>query len=188
MAKFHQTKPSVKKDKYNKFFDSHYTSLENLLNTYSAPLAEQGLSLSFPAPEQTEKSMSVTCRINHSFGYHEDFKMSGPIDVAAIGKQSGQRSRNPLQDVKSTFTYLRSATVEAALGVAGTNATEDDDGNSAQPEDVISNEQFANLNALIKEVGADEARFVKFMKVSDLDHLPARKYDAAVKSLEKKRK
>jgi len=188
MARFHKNKPAVKKDKYNKFFDSHYTSLENLLNTFSGPLAEEGLSLSFPAPQQTETSMTVTCRVNHELGHHEDFSISGPVDVAAVGKQSGQRSRNPLQDVKSTFTYLRSASVEAALGVAGTNATSDDDGNNAQNGEPLNDQQFSDIKALITEVGANEDAFCKYLKIESIDKMPESLYERAVKELMRKRK
>ena len=130
VAAFKAEAPPVKKDKYNTFFKSNYTSLGNLLGTYNPVLGRHGLSVSFPTPEQTDTSMTVECRLAHRMGHTEAITMTAPIDKAAIGKQSGERSRNPLQDIKSTFTYLRSATCEAILGVAGTEGTVDDDGNS----------------------------------------------------------
>jgi len=131
VAAFKAEAPPVKKDKYNTFFKSNYTSLGNLLGTYNPVLGRHGLSVSFPTPEQTETSMTVECRLAHRMGHIEAITMTAPIDKAAIGKQSGERSRNPLQDIKSTFTYLRSATCEAILGVAGTEGTIDDDGNGS---------------------------------------------------------
>jgi len=131
VAAFKAEAPPVKKDKYNTFFKSNYTSLGNLLGTYNPVLGRHGLSVSFPTPEQTDTSMTVECRLAHRMGHTEVITMTAPIDKASIGKQSGERSRNPLQDIKSTFTYLRSATCEAILGVAGTEGTVDDDGNSA---------------------------------------------------------
>jgi len=131
LANFKAGAPPVKKDKFNKFFNSHYTSLGNLLDTYNPALGKHGLSISHPTPNQTDKTMTVECRLAHRLGHTESVSMTAPIDQAAIGKQSGERSRNPIQDIKSTFTYLRSATCEAILGVAGTEGTVDDDGNGA---------------------------------------------------------
>lgn len=132
LANFKQEAPAVEKDKINPHFNSRYTSLGKLLETYNPILGKHGLSVSFPTPEQAEKTMAVECRLAHRMGHSESIKITGPIDQAAIGGQSGKRSRNPIQDIKSTFTYLRSATLEAILGVSGTEASSvDDNGNLA---------------------------------------------------------
>lgn len=135
VANFKAMAPKVKKDKYNKFFDSWYTSLGNLLDTYNPCLGKHGLSVSFPTPAQTETTMTVECQLAHRMGHTDSISITAPIDQAAIGKASGQRSRTPIQDIKSTFTYLRSATCEAILGVSGTEASAgDDNGNSTGGE------------------------------------------------------
>jgi len=154
VAAFKTEAPKVKKDKHNTFFDSWYTSLGCLLDTYNPILGRFGLSLSFPSPVQTDKSMTAECRLSHRWGHSESAKMTGPIDIAAVGKQSGQRSRNPIQDVKSTFTYLRAVTCEAVLGVAGTEGTLDDDGNAADVgTEFITKEQAEEITELIKSCG-----------------------------------
>lgn len=140
----------VKKDKHNKFFDSWYTSLGNLLETYNPTLGKHGLSISFPTPEQTDDTMTVECRLSHRMGHSESNSMTAPIDKAAVGKESGKRSRNPIQDIKSTFTYLRAATCEAALGVAGTEGTIDDDGNSAGSEPTKYEEWSIKLDETVE--------------------------------------
>jgi len=159
LAEFRKIAPPVRKDKYNKYFDSHYTSLGNLLETYNPVLGSVGLSPSFSTPEQTDKTMRVECRLSHQMGHSESIGISAPIDQAAVGKVSGQRSRNPIQDIKSTFTYLRSATFEAILGVSGTEASSDDDGNSAGAPDTtkydewveaFNNATIAGIPGLIK--------------------------------------
>ena len=55
-ADFKAEAPRVKKDKYNSFFKSNYTSLGNLLDTYNPVLGKHGLSISFPTPQQTDVS------------------------------------------------------------------------------------------------------------------------------------
>ncbi len=187
-ANFKAEMPPVKKDKYNKFFDSWYTSLGMLLDTYNPILGKHGLSLQFPTPKQDDKSMTVECRLSHRLGHTETVTMTGPIDVAAIGKQSGQRSRNPMQDLKSTFTYLRSATCEAILGVAGTEGTADDDGNAAGGAQFISEKQLSTIVDFINEKGADEAKFLKYMEVESLEQIPASQYNKAIAGLKSKKK
>lgn len=185
LANFKAEAPQVKKDQYNKFFDSWYTSLGNLLDTYNPYLGQNGLSISFPTPQQTKSSMTVECRLSHRLGHSESITMTGPIDIAAVGKESGKRSRNPLQDLKSTFTYLRSATCEAILGVAGTEATEDDDGNSVGVA-YISNEQAKTIDNLLRESGADGAKFMDWLDVEKINNIKESQYQEAVKFLNSK--
>ena len=190
-AQFKEGAPPVKKDKYNAFFKSHYTSLGNLLDTYNPVLGRHGLSLQFPTPKQDEKTMTVECRLSHRLGHTEVVSMTGPIDVAAIGKHSGERSRNPMQDLKSTFTYLRAATCEAILGVAGTEGTFDNDGNSAGggPE-YIDEKQRSTIVDMISNRWENpetrkiaEDRFLKFMKVEKVEDILKKDFKKAIEAL-----
>lgn len=192
LANFKAEAPPVKKDKYNKFFDSWYTSLGLLLETYNPVLGKHGISISFPPKEQTDKTMTVACRLTHRMGHYEELPLTAPIDQAAIGKQSGQRSRNPIQDIKSTFTYLRSATCEAILGVSGTDGTTDDDGNSAGNKiEFISTDQCTEIEDLINETFTEKERtkrtksWLTYLKVSAVHEIPANKYKMAVNSLKR---
>ena len=141
-ANFKAKAPKLKRDKFNKFFGSWYTSLENLLNTYNPVLGDEGLSLTFSPIQQTDKSLTVEAQLTHRLGHTESRPMTVPIDQAAIGHKSGERSRNPIQDIRSTFTYVRSMAAEAILGVAGTEGTVDDDGNSSDSSEPSKFEQW----------------------------------------------
>ena len=187
VAAFKEEAPPVKKDKHNKFFDSWYTSLGVLLGTYNPYLGKHGLSVSFAPPVQTDKSMTVECRLAHRMGHVESISMTGPIDTAAVGKQSGQRSRNALQDVKSTFTYLRSATCEGILGVAGTEGTLDDDGNAGGnvETDFITPEQAAEITELIKAKNVDAEKWLEFKHLETVDTMPANRFKAELGELKK---
>ena len=124
LSAFHQEKITIKKDKYNNHFKSWYCSLGNLLETVNPFLGKHGLSVRF-VPTQSDKMLSVECVLQHRLGHTESVSMSAPPDT------SGGGSKNPIQQVKSTFTYLRSATFEAVTGLSGTEASGDDDGNGA---------------------------------------------------------
>jgi len=187
VAKFKAVAPPVKKDKWNDWFKSWYTTLGNLLDTYNPILGEHGLSLSFPinsVPPHTDKSMTVECKLSHAMGHSEAISMTSPIDQAAVGKTSGQKSRTPIQDIKTTFTYLRSATCEAILGVAGSEAgSADNDGNKTggQSEgNFISSAQEKKLTDAFKKTDMLEGAFLKALKVETLSELPASKFAYAM--------
>jgi len=189
LAEFKAEAPPVKKDKHNKYFDSWYTSLGLLLQTYNPCLGKHGLSISFPSPEQTDKTMTIECRLAHRLGHIETLSITAPIDQAAIGKQSGQRSRNAIQDIRSTFTYLRSMTCEAILGVAGTEGTMDDDGNTAgtAPE-YINEKQIKTITDYMNQFQVDEKKFLEYMGVESVETILAKDWNKAFNALEAKRK
>lgn len=184
LANFKAEAPPVTKDKYNNFFNSWYTSLGNLLDTYNPVLGKHGLSLSHSPAEQTVDTMTVTCFLTHRLGHRESLPMTAPIDKAAIGKESGRKSRNAIQDIKSTFTYLRSATAEAILGVAGTEATVNDDGNGSGPE-TITDEQVAGIEARIRNKNIDRNAFLKHMKITEPSEILAKNLESVIAVLDK---
>jgi hypothetical protein len=172
-AAFKLEAPPLKKDKWNDWLKCWYTSLGQLLDTYNPVLGKHGLSVSFAPPQQDDNSMTVECRLAHSLGHVESVSMSGPIDKAAIGKQSGKASRNPMQDLRSTFTYLRSTTLEAVLGVSGTEATKDDDGNasgSKKEPKFITEKQVKEITKRLKEIyGDDPSMFFTWIEAETVD-------------------
>ena len=91
LARFNEVAPPVTKDKVNKAFNNApYTSLGNLLNTYSPVLGTFGLSVSFPTPTQTDDSMTVHCKLSHRMGHSETVSIKGPVDASPVGGQSGK--------------------------------------------------------------------------------------------------
>jgi len=182
VAEFKKDPPILKRDKFNKQFQSWYVSLGNLLTTVAPPLGAVGLSVSFPTPEQTDKNMTASCKLSHRLGHSEEVSMSAPILAGAIGKVSGQSSRNAIQDIKTTFTYLRSATCEAVLGLSGTEASENDnDGNtSSESDDFISPEQLATLVKKVEQSKINEKAFLKSLGVETLSELPVSKFNKAL--------
>jgi hypothetical protein len=124
VAGFKQEPISIPKDKFNGHFKSRYTSIGMLLQTINPILGKHGLSLSFDT-KQADKLLTVRCVLSHRLGHSESVELSAPPDT------TGGNSKNPIQQIKSTFTYLRSATAEAITGLSGTEASSvDDDGNS----------------------------------------------------------
>jgi len=177
VAEFKAEPIVITKDKVNKQYASRYTSKGNLVNTVNVALSKFELTARWDV-SQEEDSITVTCILSHSQGHSEQVSLTAPPD------DSG--SKNIIQQIKSTKTYLEIATYEAVIGVASTDDPGDTDGN--MPRQTINDNQVANLEALIEEVGADKEAFLRMLKVESLAQLPASKYDGAIKRLEDKRK
>lgn len=121
-AAFKKNMPDVVKDMLNKQYGSDYSSLANLVNTTNRALGEYGLHANWK-PDTTGNVISVTCIITHVDGHSEAVTIMGPPDTSG--------TKNPLQAIKSTLTYLEGATFQAITGVVARSASKDDDGNAA---------------------------------------------------------
>lgn len=134
--------PKVIKDKINPQFGSPYSSLENFVNTVASGLSPHGLTASWSI-EQSDGQIHVSCILSHEQGHSERVTLSGPPD------DSGKK--NSIQQIKSTLTYLKLATLEAVTGIASVVGNMDDDGNAAgkQPNpdnEPATDEQLAKID------------------------------------------
>ena len=176
MAEFKANLPTVIKDKENKQYSSMYVSESALLNTINPELSKHGLSATFSFPETEGNTMKVTCTITHKAGYGESVTLPGPIDTSG--------SKNPLQQVKSTVTYLRKATFEAITGIATSDPIADDDGNSSGSVEYISIDQQTEINDYFDELYTDNGKkFLKWLGAESVDTIPIKDYKKAIDSL-----
>jgi ERF superfamily len=137
-AAFKKNMPDVVKDMLNKQYGSDYSSLANLVNTTNRALGEYGLHAIWK-PDTTTPVITVTCVITHVDGHSESVTISGPPDTSG--------TKNPLQAIKSTLTYLEGATFQAITGVVARSASKDDDGNAAGKPEVEAPEGYDNWKA-----------------------------------------
>lgn len=137
-------------------------------------LSEHGLSYRFRTAQGDR--ISVTCILSHEDGHSEETTLSGPPDASG--------SKNAIQAIGSTLTYLQRYSLVQMLGLAASN---DDDGKAAADSGVISEDQAAELIALADEVGADKRAFCNYFKVEGIAMLPAKDFDRAKAALNKKR-
>lgn len=149
-AAFKKNMPDVIKDMLNKQYGSDYSSLANLVNKTNRYLGEYGLEASWRPEPDYSNGIVVKCILQHVDGHQEEVTLKGPPDT------SGQK--NPLQQIKSTLTYLEGATFQAITGVVARSACADDDGNgagkNAKPE-VTAPSGYDNWRADMKAL-ADE--------------------------------
>lgn len=106
--------------------NSKYAGLAETIDQIKTLLAECGLSHSWTTDVQAGV-ITVTCRVTHVAGHSEETSLPGPADATG--------SKNAIQAVGSTITYLQRYTLFAILGLA---AQEDDtDGNMDTPPDAL---------------------------------------------------
>lgn len=160
-----------------KYMYSHAT-LAQVVDAVVGALSKHGLSHRWETKQEGE-TISVTCVLTHELGHSERTTLSGLPD------KSG--AKNSIQAVGSTVSYLSRYTLMAATGLAASDM--DDDGQKAAPRaENITEDQVAELEALLQEVGANRAKFLTWAKVDDLSKIPAKRYSSVVRQLEAKRK
>lgn len=146
--------------------NSKYADMAAIANAVDPILSKVGLSYRHRS-SQAER-ISVTCILSHKLGHSEETTLSGAPDKTG--------SKNDIQAIGSTLTYLQRYTLMLALGLA---AAADDDGKAAGAGEAITEAQVAELEKLIKDTGGDVAKFCEFAHVDQLADISVAKFDAA---------
>lgn len=152
-----------------------YALWEDINELIKPILAKHGFALTFRVTTD-EKTVTVRGVLQHVEGWKIDTTMTLPTDLTG--------SKNAVQALGSSTSYGKRYTASALLNL--TSRGEDDDGLGSGTK-LIGEEDVEKLKSLIVEVGADIARFLKFMRIAKLEDLPADRLDAAVAELERKR-
>ena len=119
MSAFKASPLEILKDKKVNYKDVKYShsSLHNVTTCINKALSEHGLTASW-VTSQANGSVKVTCKITHVMGHSEITCLSAPPDTTG--------SKNAIQAIGSTVTYLQRYTLLALTGLA--TYDQDDDG------------------------------------------------------------
>lgn len=153
-----------------------YALWEDINDAIKPVLARHGFALSFRTG-RTEAQIIVTGVLSHREGHSEETTMHLPLDTSG--------SKNAVQAVGSSTSYGKRYTAAALLNL--TSRGEDDDGKAGGAGPTITEDQIADLQALIDDVGADKGKFLAYLKVPSLAAIPAGKFKDAAAALEAKR-
>ncbi len=167
-----ELKPAVKnREGHN---SKRYADFSAYAEAVDPIISKHGLGYRFRTTQ--DERIHVTCILFHKSGHAEENQLSGPPDTTG--------SKNAIQAIGSTLTYLQRYSLIQALGLA---ASDDDNGKAAGIGEAISDEQIAQLQSIIVEVGANIQLFCKYMKVEALTDIPASQFQRAIAALEAKR-
>ena len=168
-AAFKASAPVITKDKTNSQYNSRYASIGSVVNAVNEALSKHGLDADWQFDQSS--GIRVTCILTHVAGHSESVSLVGTPDTSG--------AKNPLQQIKSTLTYLKLATFEAVTGIATKEGNRDDDGNASGVASFISDEQVEELTALITETKTDIAKFLEIGKVESLSDITSANFGKA---------
>jgi hypothetical protein len=155
--------------------DKRYANFAAYAAAVDPVISKFGLSYRFRTSQSDR--ISVTCVLSHRLGHSEENTLTGPADKTG--------SKNDIQAIGSTLTYLQRYSLIQALGLA---ASDDDDGVAAgRPStELIDSEQIATLLDKIKATGTDLEAFCKAYRIEAIPDLPLASYQHALGQLQRK--
>lgn len=188
LAKFREACPPIRRTRENSQFKvsrdgvqrpSKYAPLDEI-DRIARPVASAcGLTWTWDTRVEGDL-MHVICRVLHVLGHSESSTVTMPH-----GSNAGS---SPQQKYGSTQTYGMRYSLVAALGLTTADDDHDGNGESGNGGEPITPSQAGDLRALMREVKADEGKFLRWLKVQSVDEVPAARYREAVAALEQKRR
>ena len=163
MAAFKANPPDIEKDKQVSYLQVKYrhATLANVTKKINEALSRHGLSASWKITQNG--TVSVTCKITHEQGHSEETTLSAPADKTG--------SKNDIQAIGSTISYLQRYSLLALTGLATHDIT-DDDGKSA-PAEFISEEEVIMVEEHLMTLGKGAPeKFLAYMKLEKLSDMP----------------
>jgi len=153
-----------------------FAPLEDIVEQIKGLLSDLGLSYSFDSDVQPNGAIEVICVVRHRSGHQERTSVFIPATQG--------HNTNASQNMAIQLTYGKRYALIGALGIV--TADQDQDGN-AEKLRPINAQQAADLTELAEEVGADQAKFLKYLGARSFADIPERDYHRAVSALEAKR-
>lgn len=193
LARAQETMPVVAKNAHVFFegkggradTDYWHADYGNLVKTVKPHLSREGLSYDHNV-RQEDARIYVTCILSHGAGHEKSVTLSAPPDDTG--------GKNPIQQVKSTVTYLKRATLELVSGAATEDDDDDGRGYDGQAVELIGEEEVAEIESALAELGADRAGFLSYLskrakrEILDVVDIPAAAMLAARQAIAAKRK
>ena len=173
MTDFKANPPEIKKDKRVGYKTSagnvgyFHASLYNVTKSINKELSKCGLSASWTTKQNGQ--IFVTCKITHELGHSEETTLSAPSDTTG--------SKNAIQAIGSTITYLERYTLLALTGLATYDIIDDDGKATGESlKEYINDNELMQLRDLLIEKNLKESQLCKVMKIDSLEHLPKEQF------------
>lgn len=180
----------ISADANNQQTSSRYASYAQL-DKYLRPIyTKHGFALSFDEADSPKaEHIRVVCHVSHRAGFTRTYHRDMPVTTTGLKGNANMTLTHANASGQSyAMRYLLKAIFNVAVG------EDDDDGNGAGGKlEPMSDQQLANIQALITEVGTTEADFLKWVNslghpVGKVREIPASAYLYCVRALEAKRR
>jgi hypothetical protein len=182
-AAFMAEAPRLKKNKHVKFptrtgpdTEYEHITLDHAVDTLAPILSKHGITHGWKT-EQKDGLIKVTCILTHVMGHEEH------VSLEAGAETSG--TKNAIQSIGSTVSYLERYTFLAITGQAAKGM--DNDGAGSGQVDYITEKQAMDLETSCEAVGGDKVKFLRQFAADSFAKIPAPQFAAAVSLLEKKK-
>lgn len=180
MAACQKMLPVVIKNQKNDHTRSKYADLAAIERQAMPTIHEHGFTVSFQPAGEKNGHLLIKWTVAHEAGHVETDTAEIPIDAAGA---KGGTNKTGTQAFGSTMTYGRRYLLCLLFNIS----TGDDlDGNRDVRRETISADQFMELRETMEKSGADEARFLGFLRVDALEDLPADRFGMAMNALRQK--
>lgn len=178
MSSFRNDCPMI--DKTKKAHNSKYAGLAETIEQIKGLMSENGLSHSWRT-ETADNVITVTCIVTHVSGHSEQTSLPAMPDTSG--------SKNSIQAIGSTVSYLQRYTLFSILGLA--SAEMDDDGAAtSKPIEYITDDQALTLESMITDNELDNDKILRWMDSQNiaktLAMIPASKYNRVLAAIQKK--
>ena len=150
-----------------------YALWEDINTAIKPVLQKHGFALTFRT--DFKDGITVTGVLSHRAGHREETSITLPSDSSG--------SKNAVQAVASSVSYGKRYTAGALLNL--TSHGEDDDAYAAVVE-TITDAQEIQITEMLEATGSDRAKFLKWLKVDSISAIPAKSFDAVMKTLRAK--
>lgn len=139
MSDFKRNPPQLNKNKHVKFGQTEYdhATLDHVVDAITPALSQVGIRHRWETDQKDAGWVTVTCILAHEMGHSESTTLKAQVDSSG--------SKNAIQAIGSTITYLQRYTLLAATGLAA--AGTDNDGRKAAPTPAgpqMDVEEYAN--------------------------------------------
>ena len=190
MSKFKLNPPQIAKNKQVSYegrggssTSYWHATLDNVVDAVTKGLSAVGISHSWKTEQEKDGLITVTCVLTHELGHSETIRLSGFPD------DSG--SKNKIQAVGSTVTYLQRYTLLAGTGLATKDDTDGRPSAQASQKPVVPTEKIEEYCRQMQEVETTADLMKVFAKAyneaAELQDKKAQAHYIAVKDEAKKR-
>ena len=155
-------------------YSYRYAELDEIVRTIQPVLRQNALSFTWDSRTEGE-NLSCTCTLRHVNGHKIDASF-----------QCSTKSRAGMSEPQKAAAALTFAKRQALIQVLGLTTCDPD--TDAEDVTAISEDQAKTIREMMRETGANEARFLKIFSVGKVEELTQSNYTAALNLLEAKRR
>ena len=174
----------VAADANNPQTNSKYASYGQLDRALRPIYTKHGFSVSFDEGQAPSADVVLALAyVSHAGGHTRTYRKTMPIVTTGI---KGNAMMTATHGTASAGSYAKRYLLKDIFNVA--IGEDDDDGNGPGVTLKVNEDQAANLEALLTEVGANREKFLAYFKAPNVEGIAAGDYVNAVRQLEKKRR